>query len=50
MEVVTGKGNRSENGKSRLRPAVQQWLDQKGFSYSEVNSGCVRLEVRGDPG
>jgi len=46
VEVVTGKGNRSENGKSRLRPAVQNWLDQKNYSYTEVNSGCFRVSIK----
>ena len=46
VEVVTGKGNRSDNGKSRLRPAVQNWLDQKNYSYSEVNQGCLKVQLK----
>eukprot|EP00090_Calanus_glacialis_P009513 TRINITY_DN17898_c0_g1_i2.p1 TRINITY_DN17898_c0_g1~~TRINITY_DN17898_c0_g1_i2.p1 ORF type:complete len:706 (-),score=276.50 TRINITY_DN17898_c0_g1_i2:410-2527(-) len=46
VDVITGKGNRSENGKSRLRPAVQNWLDQKNYSYTEVNSGCFRVRIK----
>lgn len=46
VEVVTGKGNRSENGKSRLKPAVANWLEQKKFPYSEANPGCLRVQLR----
>lgn len=46
VEVVTGKGNRSENGKSRLKPAVANWLEQKKFTYSESNPGCLRVQLR----
>ena len=46
VEVVTGKGNRSDNGRSRLRPAVQNWLDQKKYPYSEVNSGCLKVQLK----
>lgn len=48
VEIITGKGNRSENGKSRLRPAVQNWLEQKNYSYTEVNSGCFKVKLRGE--
>lgn len=43
IEIVTGKGNRSENGKSRLRPAVINWLDQKKYRYTEINSGAFKI-------
>ena len=36
VEVVTGRGSRSERGRARLRPAVTQWLQQKGYSFSQV--------------
>ena len=46
LEIVTGRGNRSEQGKSRLRPAVTTWLAQKNFQYSEVNDGCLKVTIR----
>ena len=46
VEVITGRGNRSDNGKSRLRPAVATWLNQKNHTYSEVNDGCFRVTIR----
>ena len=46
VEVVTGKGNRSDNGRSRLKPAVINWLDQKGFQHSEVNPGCLKIHLK----
>jgi len=47
VEVVTGKGNRSEHGKSRLRPAVINWLEQKKYRYSEINPGALRIYLKG---
>ena len=46
LEIVTGRGNRSDNGKSRLRPAVTTWLAQKNWQYSEVNDGCLKVTIR----
>ena len=46
VEVVTGKGNRSDNGRSRLKPAVVNWLDQKSLQYSEVNPGCLKIHLK----
>ena len=46
VEVVTGKGNRSDNGRSRLKPAVINWLDQKSLQYSEVNPGCLKIHLK----
>ena len=46
VEVVTGKGNRSDNGKSRLKPAVINWLDQKSLQHSEVNPGCLKIHLK----
>lgn len=46
VDIITGKGNRSENGKSRLRPAVQNWLEQKNYLFTEVNIGCFRVKIK----
>ena len=46
LEIVTGRGNRSDNGKSRLRPAVAAWLTQKNYQYSEVNDGCYKVTLK----
>jgi len=50
VEVITGKGNRSDKGRSRLRPAVQIWLEQKGYQFTQVNSGAFKVVVRGGQG
>jgi len=50
VEVITGKGNRSDKGRSRLRPAVQIWLEQKGYQFTQVNSGAFKVTVRGGQG
>lgn len=46
VEIVTGRGKRSEGGKSMLRPAVVGWLEARHYNYSLVNDGCLRVEIR----
>ena len=46
VEIVTGRGKRSEGGKSILRPAVVGWLEARHYTYSLVNDGCLRVEIR----
>lgn len=46
VEVVTGKGNRSDNGISKLKPAVVNWLDQRNLHHSEVNPGCLKIYLK----
>ena len=46
VEVVTGKGNRSTNGISKLKPAVVNWLDQRNLHHSEVNPGCLKIYLK----
>ena len=48
VEVVTGKGNRSGNGKAKLKPAVVNWLDQRNLQHSEVNPGCLKIYLKKD--
>ena len=45
VEIITGRGNRSESGKSKLKPAVTTWLNQKKYNYSEVNDGCFKVTI-----
>ena len=46
VEIVTGRGNRSHHGRSRLRPAVTNWLIQKNFTFREVNEGCLKVDIK----
>merc|ERR1719219_3133880 len=46
VEIVTGRGNRSDGGKSRLRPAVTNWLCQKNYTFSDVNEGCLKVLIK----
>jgi len=46
VEVITGKGNRSTNGLSKLRPAITNWLQQKNYRFSEVNSGSLLVYLK----
>jgi len=46
VEVITGKGNRNEVGKSKLKPAVINWLIQKSYKYSEINPGSLKVYLK----
>ncbi|KAH3872081.1 NEDD4-binding protein 2-like [Dreissena polymorpha] len=41
VQIITGKGNHSDNGRPRLRPTIMEHLKKKGFMYTEdkVNTG-----------
>ncbi|XP_028401375.1 uncharacterized protein LOC114524483 isoform X2 [Dendronephthya gigantea] len=43
VEVITGRGNRSRDGKPRIKPAVMDYLKRKGYRYEELNSGLYRV-------
>ena len=47
VEVITGKGNRNEIGKSKLKPAVINWLTQKNYKFSEINPGSLKVYLKG---
>lgn len=43
VQVITGRGNNSQNGKPRIKPAVVAFLKQKRYGYEEVNPGMLRV-------
>ncbi|XP_057378037.1 uncharacterized protein LOC130700002 [Daphnia carinata] len=43
VQVITGRGNNSQNGKPRIKPAVVTFLKQKRYGYEEVNPGMLRV-------
>ncbi|XP_041485019.1 uncharacterized protein LOC121431528 [Lytechinus variegatus] len=43
LEVVTGRGRHSKGGVARLKPAVEKFLEQKGYRFTTPNAGCLRV-------
>ncbi|XP_071478990.1 uncharacterized protein [Diadema antillarum] len=43
LEVVTGRGKHSHGGMAKLRPAVETFLQQRGYRFSVTNAGCFRV-------
>ncbi|KAF2899995.1 hypothetical protein ILUMI_06188 [Ignelater luminosus] len=44
--VITGRGKRSDQGRSRIKPAVMARLRKRGIWYVEVNPGLLKIRVR----
>eukprot|EP00057_Strongylocentrotus_purpuratus_P004739 XP_003729344.1 PREDICTED: NEDD4-binding protein 2 [Strongylocentrotus purpuratus] len=45
LEVVTGQGKHSKMGVAKLKPAVCKFLEQKGYSFTAPNAGCLKVDV-----
>nr|XP_054755912.1 uncharacterized protein LOC129261913 [Lytechinus pictus] len=43
LEVVTGRGRHSQGGVARLKPAVEKFLEQRGYNFTTPNAGCLRV-------
>ncbi|XP_069681044.1 NEDD4-binding protein 2-like isoform X2 [Periplaneta americana] len=43
--LITGRGLRSSDGKSRIRPAVERRLKQRGLRWQTVNPGLLKVVV-----
>ncbi|OXU24874.1 hypothetical protein TSAR_011918 [Trichomalopsis sarcophagae] len=43
--IITGRGARSINGQSRLKPAVAKKLNQKSINFKEANPGMLKVIV-----
>ncbi|XP_042862897.1 uncharacterized protein LOC122247580 isoform X2 [Penaeus japonicus] len=39
IEVVTGRGNNSAEGKAKIKPAIEEYLDETGLAFQETNKG-----------
>ncbi|XP_031777508.1 uncharacterized protein LOC100119569 isoform X1 [Nasonia vitripennis] len=44
--IITGRGARSINGHSRLKPAVSNKLNQKSINFKEANPGMLKVCLR----
>ncbi|XP_024539051.1 SMR domain-containing protein At5g58720-like [Selaginella moellendorffii] len=45
LTVITGSGNHAANGKPKLKPAIIAYMNRKGLKWSEVNPGCLILDL-----
>uniref|UniRef100_A0A6V7L1S7 Smr domain-containing protein n=1 Tax=Bracon brevicornis TaxID=1563983 RepID=A0A6V7L1S7_9HYME len=45
LYIITGRGARSTNGVSKLKPAVSQKLTSKNIKFSELNPGCLKITL-----
>ncbi|THK32845.1 uncharacterized protein LOC107048797 [Diachasma alloeum] len=43
--IITGRGARSNNGTSKIKPAVLQKLNSRNIKFSEANPGCLKVTL-----
>ena len=46
VTIITGRGNHSHGGQARLKPAIKEFLQSKGFSFHEENSGAFVVTLK----
>ncbi|KAK1175329.1 NEDD4-binding protein 2 isoform X2 [Acipenser oxyrinchus oxyrinchus] len=46
LSVITGRGNHSQGGVARIKPAVMDYLASHGFRYTEPKPGLVHIMLR----
>ncbi|XP_015687441.1 NEDD4-binding protein 2 [Protobothrops mucrosquamatus] len=43
LYVITGRGNHSQGGVARIKPAVMKYLTSHKFRFTEIKSGCFKI-------
>ncbi|XP_033870892.3 NEDD4-binding protein 2 isoform X1 [Acipenser ruthenus] len=46
LSVITGRGNHSQGGVARIKPAVMDYLTSHGFRFTEPKPGLVHIMLR----
>jgi len=49
VKIVTGKGNHSEGGVAKLKPAIKKYLDDRADLLSDIdeeNEGCIMVRFK----
>ncbi|KAG5285916.1 hypothetical protein AALO_G00008970 [Alosa alosa] len=46
LSVITGRGNRSQGGVAKIRPAVIDYLKSKHYEFTEPNGGLVLVSLQ----
>ncbi|XP_078534437.1 NEDD4-binding protein 2 [Lissotriton helveticus] len=46
LSVITGRGNHSQGGVPRIKPAVIDYLTSHNFRFKEVKAGCIQVMLK----
>ncbi|XP_072393564.1 uncharacterized protein [Diabrotica undecimpunctata] len=46
LQIITGRGNRSKNNVSKIKPAVTARLASRNIKYEALNPGMIRIKVK----
>ncbi|XP_034860988.1 NEDD4-binding protein 2 isoform X1 [Mirounga leonina] len=46
LSVITGRGNHSQGGVARIKPAVMKYLTSHSFRFSEIKPGCLKVMLK----
>ncbi|KAM6150123.1 NEDD4-binding protein 2 [Erethizon dorsatum] len=46
LSVITGRGNHSQGGVARVKPAVIKYLTSHSFRFSEIKPGCLKVMLK----
>lgn len=46
LSVITGRGNHSQGGVARIKPAVIKYLTSHNFRFSEIKPGCLKVMLK----
>ncbi|XP_065814817.1 NEDD4-binding protein 2 [Labrus bergylta] len=46
LSIITGRGNHSQGGVARIRPAVIDYLTNKHYRFTEPNTGTVLVSLK----
>ncbi|KAM8971371.1 NEDD4-binding protein 2 isoform X2 [Sarcophilus harrisii] len=46
LSVITGRGNHSQGGVARIKPAVIKYLTSHNFRFSEIKPGCLKVLLK----
>uniref|UniRef100_A0A8D0GT23 Smr domain-containing protein n=1 Tax=Sphenodon punctatus TaxID=8508 RepID=A0A8D0GT23_SPHPU len=44
--VITGRGNHSQGGVARIKPAVLKYLTSHNFRFTEIKPGCLKVTLK----
>ncbi|XP_060525246.1 uncharacterized protein LOC132701391 [Cylas formicarius] len=45
LQIITGRGKRSENGKPKIKPVVEARLRRRKIIYQHLNPGLLKIKV-----
>ncbi|XP_004579198.2 NEDD4-binding protein 2 isoform X1 [Ochotona princeps] len=46
LSVITGRGNHSQGGVARIKPAVMKYLTSHNYRFSEIKPGCLKVMLK----